>query len=114
MPNKSYQKGYRFETRVKAWLLHLGGCERSYGSRGSDLWLTRNLRRWAFSCKYRTKKSTTPKFSLTRLMEELEKHDFVVWGEDREVPIIAGPLPKFIELALDEAGIAVLDEDAAA
>jgi hypothetical protein len=98
---KSYAKGYRFEKRVQAWLAHLGLCERSFGSRGSDLHLTRMFKRWKVSCKYRTRNSTTPKFSLTRLTEELEKHDLIVWGEDRMVPYVAMPLPKLVQLCID-------------
>jgi hypothetical protein len=95
--NKSYQKGYRFEKKVQAWLAHLGTCTRAFMSRGADLMLDRRLRRWTFSCKCREE-------SICKLIDkELESADFFVWGYDRGVPIVAGPLPKLVELCVEIA-----------
>jgi hypothetical protein len=91
MSAPSYAKGYRFERKVMAWLCHLGDCSRSFMSRGSDLILERLLRRWTFSCKVREKSPCK------MIDDELEKHDFFVWGYDRGIPIIATTLPKFVE-----------------
>jgi hypothetical protein len=91
MPNASYQKGYRFEKKVQAWLVHLGTCVRSMMSRGADLTLERGLRRWTFSCKCK-------EGSICKLIDrELENNDFFVWGYDRGIPLIAMTLPKFVE-----------------
>jgi hypothetical protein len=107
MSHPSYAKGYRFEKKVQAWLVHLGGCVRSMMSRGSDLTLTRNLRNWTISCKCREK-------SICKMIDaELEKHDFIVWGYDRGVPIIAMPLPKLIELIGEMESPALKSEEAA-
>jgi hypothetical protein len=92
LSHPSYAKGYRFEKKCQAWLVHLGGCARSMMSRGSDLTLTRNLREWKFSCKAREK-------SICKMIDrELETHDGIIWGYDRGIPIVAMPLPKLIEL----------------
>jgi hypothetical protein len=63
-------------------------------SRGSDLVLTRLLREWSFSCKKRKKGSI---LSLNAIRKELEKHDFCLVGEDREIPLFIGYLPKVVE-----------------
>jgi hypothetical protein len=91
MPNRSYQKGYRFEKKVQAWLVHLGHCARSMMSRGADLTLTFQLRDWSISCKCRANK-----FGF--IYDELENADIVALGADRQLPIIAMLAPKFIEL----------------
>lgn len=96
MPNSNYKKGYRFEKKCQAWLVHLGECVRAFGSRGDDLVLTHGLRRWTFSCKAR--KSSPCKL----IDDELEKHDGFIWGYDRGIPIIAMPLPKFVEFCGEE------------
>ena len=92
MSHPSYAKGYRFERRTQAWLVHLGHCTRSMMSRGADLTLLRHLRNWTISCKCR--KDDPCKF----ISGQLENHDAVVWGWDRSIPIIAMHLPKFVEL----------------
>lgn len=92
MSHPSYAKGYRFERKVQAWLVHLGRCTRSFMSRGADLALLRNFRSWSVSCKCR--KDDPAKF----ISDQLEKHDLVVWGWDRSIPIVAMHLPKFIEI----------------
>ena len=109
MSHPSYAKGYRFEKKVQAWLVHLGGCVRSMMSRGSDLTLTRNLRQWTVSCKCRKKGKA---LSVAALKKECEAHDFVVLGEDYEVPFFFGPLPKVVQLVA-EIESAALGEDAA-
>jgi hypothetical protein len=91
LSHPSYAKGYRFEKKVQAWLVHLGKCVRSMMSRGADLTLTRNMREWKISCKCR---ESSPCKMIDR---ELETADFIVWGYDRGIPIIAGPLPKLVE-----------------
>jgi hypothetical protein len=96
LPNKSYQKGYRFEVKVRAWLGNLGKCIRSMMSRGDDLTLTYRLREWSVSCKCR-------KDSICVLIDrELEDHDAFVFGHDRGIPIIAMHLPKFVEFVGQE------------
>jgi hypothetical protein len=91
MPNRSYQKGYRFERKVQAWLAHLGECTRSMMSRGADLTLTFSLRKWSVSCKCRANK-----FGF--IYNELETNDIVALGADRQMPIICMLAPKFLEL----------------
>ena len=60
-------------------------------SRGSDLTLTRGLKRWTVSCKCKEE-------SICKLIDrELESNDFFVWGYDRGIPIVACTLPKLIE-----------------
>jgi hypothetical protein len=91
MPNPSYQKGYRFEKKVQAWLVQLGKCTRSMMSRGADLTLLWSLREWKVSCKSREK-------SICKLIDsELETSDLMIFGCDRGIPIVAMHLPKFIE-----------------
>lgn len=91
MPNPSYQKGYRFEKKVQAWLVHLGTCVRSMMSRGADLTLERSLRRWTVSCKCKEK-------SICKLIDtELETKDLFIHGYDRGIPIVSMLLPKFVE-----------------
>jgi hypothetical protein len=91
MSHPSYAKGYRFERKCLAWLAHLGDCTRAFMSRGADLTLIRGLRSWKFSCKCREK-------SPCKLIDdELEKNDGFIWGYDRGIPIVAMPLPKFVE-----------------
>jgi hypothetical protein len=102
MPNRKYQKGYRFEVRCQAWLAHLGECVRAFGSRGADLTLTRNLRRWTFSCKKRAQGSG---ITMKEVKTECEKYDFCIEAEDRDVPWIHGPLPKLVQLVADIEGI---------
>lgn len=95
MSHPNYARGYRHEKKCQAWLVHLGKCVRSFMSRGSDLTLTRNLREWSFSCKQRKPGKA---LSVNALKKECETHDFVLVGEDRDIPFIFGPLPKLIEL----------------
>lgn len=91
MSHPSYAKGYRFEKKVQAWLVHLGECARSMMSRGADLTLTYSLRKWSVSCKCRANK-----FGF--LYDELEEHDILALGADRQMPIICMLAPKFIEM----------------
>lgn len=91
MSHPSYAKGYRFEKKVQAWLVHLGRCIRSMMSRGDDLTLLFANRNWSVSCKCRANKF---KF----IYDELENADIVALGADRQFPIIAMLAPKFIEL----------------
>lgn len=95
MPNPSYQKGYRFERKCQAWLVHLGECVRSMMSRGADLVLTFLLRRWTVSCKC----GARGRISYRIIKQELETHDICMTGEDRDpYPMVHLYAPKFIEL----------------
>ena len=96
MSHRSYAKGYRFERKVQAWLVHLGQCARSFMSRGADLILTRpNFSIWPVSCKCRAK----GKITYSMIKEELEKHAICATGEDRDpFPMIHMWMPQFIEL----------------
>ena len=92
MSHPSYAKGYRFEKKVQAWLVHLGKCTRSMMSRGADLTLLYSLREWKVSCKFRAK-------SISKLIDdELELNDLVVHGHDRGIPVVSMHLPKFVEM----------------
>lgn len=109
MSHPSYAKGYRFEKKVQAWLVHIGECTRSMMSRGADLTLVRNFARWKVSCKCRAK-------GLKFIGDQLEEHDIFAFGADREIPIVAMHLPKFIELvgkAEAEDVDLLMNEDAA-
>ena len=91
MSHPSYAKGYRFEKKVQAWLVHLGKCTRSFMSRGADLVLLWLLREWKVSCKSRSK-------SICKMIDdELEHNDLFVHGCDHGIPIVSMHLPKFIE-----------------
>jgi hypothetical protein len=71
-------------------------------SRGADLVLLRNLRKWTFSCKCR---ALITDFTLKMLLAECEKDDFVIFAADRGIPMILGPLPKLVELVAHIEGI---------
>jgi hypothetical protein len=95
LPNRSYQKGYRFERKAQAWLVHLGHCARSMMSRGADLTLTFNLREWSVSCKC----TAAGKLRYKTIKEELEKQDICMTGEDRDpYPMVHMYAPKFVEI----------------
>lgn len=107
MSHPSYAKGYRFEKRVQAWLVHLGRCIRSLGSKGSDLKVLRGLRVWTFSCK---KRQRGKGITIREIKAECEKYDFCIEAEDRDVPWFHGPLPKVVEFARAELGEAEAED----
>lgn len=75
LPNRSYQKGYRFENeRRKFWQGFFGsfgeGCKRSPMSRGADItFFDYLLRKWTVSCKVKK----VPKW----MLDEVEAHDIL-------------------------------------
>jgi hypothetical protein len=98
MPNRSYQKGYRFERKVQAWLAHLGECTRSMMSRGADLTLTFSLRKWSVSCKCRANAFKFVYDELSKEYEDGTTPDILALGADRQLPVICMLAPKFLEL----------------
>lgn len=113
MSHPSYAKGYRFERKCQAWLVHLGKCVRSMMSRGADLVLTFLNRNWSVSCKC----GAPGKISYRTIKKELEKHDICMTGEDRDpYPMVHLYAPKFIELLgrAEAQDVAALQEESAA
>lgn len=95
MSHPSYASGYRHEKRCQAWLVHLGECIRSMMSRGADLILTKNLRRWTVSCKCGAK----GKIRYATIREELETHDLCMTATKGDpFPMVHIYAPKFIEI----------------
>ena len=94
VPNPQYERGKRFENKCKEWFAKIADCERSFMSGGADLKILRGLRFWKVSCK-KFKRENIP--SLAKLLAELEGHDFVAFGMDRDVPYCLSTLPKFVE-----------------
>lgn len=91
MPNRSYEKGRRFEWAMRDLLSKIGSVTRSIGSKGADLTLWRNLQRWTVSCKAR-------KDGLKFFYDELENRDILAVKCDRKIPLVVMAAPKFCEL----------------
>ena len=89
--NASYNKGARFENKMRDSFSKLGPCKRSFMSRGADLIWEFLFRRWSVSCKCK-------KNGYRSLYKELETYDILCLGADREIPIVAMLEPKFVEL----------------
>jgi hypothetical protein len=95
VPNKSYQKGYRFECVVRPLIEELGvgmltraAMSGAYTGEPDFRLVLPDFSTFTFSCKKR--KDNPSKF----ISDECEKADFVVWGWDRSIPFIAGPFAK--------------------
>jgi predicted transcriptional regulator len=81
MPNRSYEKGRRFENHVAKFFRgifgHFGVANRSFMSRGADVtFVDYLLRVWRVSCKC----MKLPK----KIWDELESHDIVAIHQDRK------------------------------
>jgi hypothetical protein len=98
VPNRSYQKGTRFENKILKLLTRLGECTRSFMSRGADLTLTFSLRKWSVSCKC----GKPGKIGYSAIKRELETYDICVTSEDRDpYPMVHLYMPKFLEMMGD-------------
>jgi hypothetical protein len=81
MPNRSYEKGRRFENHVAKFFRgmfgHFGDSNRSFMSRGVDVtFVDYAMRVWKVSCKC----MKLPK----KIWDELEGHDIVAIHEDHK------------------------------
>jgi hypothetical protein len=81
VPNRSYEKGRRFENHVAKFFRSMfgqfGDASRSFMSRGVDVtFVDYSMRVWAVSCKC----MKLPK----KIWNELETHDIVAISEDRK------------------------------
>jgi hypothetical protein len=95
--NKSYNKGYRNESKIRKILEELGLVTRAHQSGAytgeADLtWFPGNVQAYTVDCK------SGDGWSGKRHRVRLEAADICVDSPDREIPIIIMPLPKFIHL----------------
>ncbi len=84
MPNKSYQKGYRFEVRIKKHLESQGWIVfRSAKSRFPDLVCVKHGKIKFCECKWNKYLSREEKAKATRLIEHAPF--FVYWNNNRKI-----------------------------
>lgn len=95
--NKSYDKGYRFECKIRERLRPDGEVTRAHASGSytgeADLSLARVVdgRTWTFDCK------AGDGWKGKRHRDRLEKADACLDGPDREEPLVIMTLAKFLE-----------------
>jgi hypothetical protein len=100
--NKSYDKGYRFECKIRKELEPFGKVRRSHASGAysgePDLEWLWDLRYWTIDCK------AGDGWEGKRHRARLEKADICLDGPDRKIPLVILTLPKLLELMGCKAG----------
>jgi hypothetical protein len=98
VPNRSYEKGYRHECKVRKDFKDAGFGEVSRAHQSGaytgeqDLKVLIDGRYWTIDCK------CGGDWKMKRHRDRLENADICVDGADREIPLATLPLPKLLEL----------------
>jgi hypothetical protein len=97
VPNRSYEKGYRNECKIRKDFEDAGyGVERAHQSGAytgePDLKVLIDGRYWTIDCK------CGGDWKMKRHRARLENADINVDGADREIPVASLLLPKLLEL----------------